>query len=165
MTVKLPIRVALQPANDNPAVTAITYGPAVLAGNYGSTTLSSPPVLDPSSIGRTSSTALNFMATANGTTVGLAPFHDAQGFNHTVYWRTESPGFRLVNATSGLVLGIRDMSTADGAPALQWADTGTADVPPPSGERKEITCSWCIPLSDRRADPASAYWLRHPFMS
>lgn len=127
VTVKLPMRVALQAANDSPGVAAITYGPAVLAGNYGSTKLSSLPALDASSITRTSSTSLAFTATADGTKVGLAPFHDAQGFNYTVYWRTDTPGFRLVNAASGLVLGIRDMSTADGGLALQWADSGTAD--------------------------------------
>ncbi|MEU9044811.1 MULTISPECIES: beta-L-arabinofuranosidase domain-containing protein [unclassified Kitasatospora] len=128
VTVKLPMRVALQAANDNPGVAAITYGPVVLAGNYGSTALSSLPALDPSSITRTSSTALTFTATADGATVGLAPFHDAQGFNYTAYWRTDSSaGFRLVNAASGLVLGIRNMSTADGGLALQWPDTGTAD--------------------------------------
>ncbi|MFI5982150.1 beta-L-arabinofuranosidase domain-containing protein [Streptomyces sp. NPDC051555] len=127
VTVKLPMRVHLQEANDDPGIAAITYGPAVLAGNYGSTTLSSLPTLDPSSITRTSTTALAFTATANGATVELAPFHDAQGFNYTVYWRTDSPGFRLVNAASGLVLGIRDMSTADGGAALQWTDSGTAD--------------------------------------
>ncbi|MET3987537.1 beta-L-arabinofuranosidase domain-containing protein [Streptomyces sp. PvR034] len=127
VTVKLPMRVSLRAANDDPGIAAITYGPAVLAGDYGSTTLSSPPALDPSSITRTSATALAFRATANGTTVELGPFHDAQGFNYTVYWRTDRPGFRLVNAASGLVLGIRDMSTADGGTALQWTDSGTAD--------------------------------------
>ena len=35
--------------------------------------------------------------------------------------------YRLVNAASGLVLGIQNMSTADGGLALQWADNGTAD--------------------------------------
>ncbi|GAA1171573.1 hypothetical protein F4556_006538 [Kitasatospora gansuensis] len=129
VTVKLPMRVALQAANDNSGVAAVTYGPAVLAGNYGSSTLSALPALNTSSITRTSSTALAFTATANGATVNLAPFHDAQGFNYTVYWRTgtDSPGFRLVNAASGLVLGIQNMSTADGGIALQWNDSGTAD--------------------------------------
>ncbi|KQV14322.1 MULTISPECIES: beta-L-arabinofuranosidase domain-containing protein [unclassified Kitasatospora] len=127
VTVKLPMRVALQAANDNPGVAAITYGPAVLAGNYGSTALSALPALVPSSVTRTSSTALAFTATANGATVNLGPFHDAQGFNYNVYWRTDTTGFRLVNAASGLVLGIQNMSTADGGLALQWADTGTAD--------------------------------------
>ena len=34
---------------------------------------------------------------------------------------------RLVNVGSGLVLGIQNMSTADGGLALQWTDSGTAD--------------------------------------
>ncbi|MBT2451881.1 glycoside hydrolase family 127 protein [Streptomyces sp. ISL-43] len=90
VTVKLPMRVVLQAAADDPGVAAITYGPAVLAGNYGSTTLSSLPALDPSSITRTGSTALAFTALANGTEVDLTPFHDAQGFDYTVYWRIDS---------------------------------------------------------------------------
>ncbi|SOB88688.1 beta-L-arabinofuranosidase domain-containing protein [Streptomyces sp. 1331.2] len=127
VTVKLPMRVALQAANDSPGVAAVTYGPAVLAGNYGSTALSALPALDAATITRTSSTALAFTATADGAKVDLGPFHDAQGFNYTVYWRTDSASFRLVNAASGLVLGIQNTSTADGGLALQWPDTGTAD--------------------------------------
>ncbi|MDQ2588320.1 beta-L-arabinofuranosidase domain-containing protein [Saccharothrix yanglingensis] len=131
VTLRLPMRVVTVPANDNPNVVAVTYGPAVLAGNYGNTTLSAPPSLDVGSITRTSGSALAFTARANGATVNLGPFHDAHGFNYTVYWSTGggsgSGSYRLVNAASGLVLGIRDMSTADGGLALQWGDTGTAD--------------------------------------
>ncbi|MFC5666509.1 beta-L-arabinofuranosidase domain-containing protein [Kitasatospora misakiensis] len=133
VTVKLPMRVALRAANDNPGVAAVTYGPAVLCGNYGSTALNALPTLDPASITRTGTTGLAFTATANGSSVNLGPFHDAQGFNYTVYWSTGSTGstggtgFRLVNAGSGLVLGVQNMSTADGAPALQWGDSGTTD--------------------------------------
>lgn len=127
VTVKLPMRTVLRAANDNPDVAAVTYGPVVLCGNYGSTALSALPTLDPASVTRTSTTGLAFTATADGSSVGLVPFHDAQGFNYTVYWNTGHSGFRLLNAGSGQVLGIKDMSTADGAPALQWGDTGTAD--------------------------------------
>ena len=130
VTLRLPMRVITVPANDNSNVVAITYGPAVLAGNYGNTALSALPSLDPTSITRTSTTSLAFTARANGAAVNLGPFHDAHGYNYTVYWSTGSGGgssHRLVNAASGLVLGIRDMSTADGGLALQWADTGTAD--------------------------------------
>ncbi|MFI6151775.1 beta-L-arabinofuranosidase domain-containing protein [Kitasatospora sp. NPDC051170] len=136
VTVTLPMRAELRAANDNPDVAAVTYGPVVLCGNYGSTDLAALPALDPASITRTGSSGLAFTATANGSSVGLLPFHDAQGFNYTVYWSTKSTGstgssggggFRLLNAGSGLVLGVRDMSTADGAPALQWGDSGTAD--------------------------------------
>ncbi|MER5293528.1 beta-L-arabinofuranosidase domain-containing protein [Streptomyces pharetrae] len=128
VTVRLPMRTAVRPANDNPGVGAVTYGPVVLSGHYGDTALTALPVLDVSSIKRTSATALAFTATADGATVGLGPFHDAQGHNYTVYWNTSGAGaVHLVNAGSGLVLGIDGMSTADGARALQWHDNGTAD--------------------------------------
>ncbi|MEU9556511.1 beta-L-arabinofuranosidase domain-containing protein [Streptomyces fumanus] len=128
VTVRLPMRTTLRPANDNPAVAAVTYGPVVLAGDYGDTALSALPTLDTSSIRRTSTTALSFTATANGSTVTLKPFHDAYGHNYTVYWRTSGlSAVRVANAASGLVLGIQDMSTADGGRALQWHDSGTAD--------------------------------------
>ncbi|GAB3469192.1 beta-L-arabinofuranosidase domain-containing protein [Actinophytocola sediminis] len=134
VTVRLPMRVIMRAANDNTGVSAITYGPAVLSGNYGNSTLTALPTLDVGSITRTSTTTLSFTASAGGTTVPLGPFHDAHGHNYTVYWRApgdgggnSTPGHRLVNAASGLVLGVRDMSTADGGQALQWSDTGTPD--------------------------------------
>ncbi|TDC22541.1 hypothetical protein E1265_15415 [Streptomyces sp. 8K308] len=130
VTVRLPMRVVMRAANDNPNVAAITYGPVVLSGNYGDTALGSLPTLNPSSITRTGSGSLAFTATANGSAVDLGPFYDAHGHNYTVYWSTGGQGggtARLVNAGSGLVLGIQDMSTADGGRALQWHDSGTAD--------------------------------------
>jgi DUF1680 family protein len=132
VTVRLPMQVVARATNDNANVVALTYGPAVLAGNYGNSTLSSLPSLTTSSVTRTSNSALAFTATANGSPVNLGPFHDAQGFNYTVYWATNGQGsggarYRLVNAASGLVLGVQNMSTADGGLALQWTDSGTAD--------------------------------------
>lgn len=119
ITVRLPMRVVMRPANDNPDIQAITYGPAVLAGNYGNTTLSAPPTLTVSSVTRTT-------ATANGATVNLVLFYDAHGFNYTVYWQT-TPTVKLVNNATGLVLGIKDMSLVNGGLALTWDDTGTLD--------------------------------------
>jgi DUF1680 family protein len=132
VTVRLPMRVIMRAANDNANVAAVTYGPVVLSGNYGNTTLTGLPSLNTSSINRTSGSALTFTATANGSTVNLIPFYDAHGHNYTVYWNTsgQSGGattYRLVNVASGLVLGVQDMSTADGGRALQWNDSGTAD--------------------------------------
>ncbi|MDY7090882.1 MAG: RICIN domain-containing protein, partial [Actinomycetota bacterium] len=130
LTVKLPMRVIMQAANDNPGVQAITYGPAVLCGNYGNTTLNALPSLDVASITRTNSSSLAFTATANGSAVTLGPFHDAHGYNYTVYWNTgggTGASVKLVNAGTGLVLGVKDMSTADGGLAVVWGDTGTAD--------------------------------------
>lgn len=133
VTVRLPMRIIMRAANDNANVAAVTYGPVVLSGNYGNTSLNSLPTLNTSSITRTSSTSLAFTATANGSTVSLGPFHDAHGHNYTVYWNANGQGggdnatVRLVNVGSGFVLGIQDMSTADGGRALQWHDSGTAD--------------------------------------
>ncbi|MFB6849123.1 beta-L-arabinofuranosidase domain-containing protein [Streptomyces sp. NPDC056373] len=128
VTVRLPMRIVLRAADDDPNVAAITYGPVVLSGDYGDSALTSLPALDTSSITRTGGTALAFTARANGSTVGLGPFHDAHGHNYTVYWNTAGAGtVRLANVGSGLVLGIQDMSTADGGRALQWNDSGTAD--------------------------------------
>ncbi|NUP51862.1 MAG: hypothetical protein HOW97_31770 [Catenulispora sp.] len=136
VTVTLPMQPAFPATNDNPKVVAVSYGPVVLSGNYGSSTLSGLPTLTTASVTRTSTTALTFTGTANGSTVNLVPFYDAQGFNATTYWNADGSGggggtgtasFRLVNAASGLVLGIQNASTADGALALQWTDSGTAD--------------------------------------
>ncbi|WP_117210777.1 beta-L-arabinofuranosidase domain-containing protein [Allorhizocola rhizosphaerae] len=131
ITVRLPMQVNIRPANDNANVAAVTYGPVVLSGNYGSTALSSLPALNTASVTRSSATALTFTAIANGSNVNLGPFYDAHGHNYTVYWATGGStgpaSFRLANAASGLVLGIQDMSTADGGIALQWTDNGTAD--------------------------------------
>ncbi|WP_030735151.1 beta-L-arabinofuranosidase domain-containing protein [Streptomyces sp. NRRL S-31] len=128
VTVRLPMRVVMRAANDDANVAAITYGPVVLSGDYGGSVLNAPPALDTSSIRRTGDTSLAFTATANGSTVDLGPFHDAHGHNYTVYWNTSDTGtVRLANVGSGLVLGIQNMSTADGGLALQWNDSGTAD--------------------------------------
>ncbi|MEN3612483.1 beta-L-arabinofuranosidase domain-containing protein [Plantactinospora sp. ZYX-F-223] len=132
ITVRLPMRVIMQAANDNPNVAAVTYGPVVLSGNYGNTALNALPALTVSSVTRTSGTSLAFTAAANGGTVNLGPFYDAHGHNYTVYWSTNggdpaAASHRLVNVGTGLVLGIQDMSTADGGLAVQWGDTGTAD--------------------------------------
>ncbi|HEX6357911.1 beta-L-arabinofuranosidase domain-containing protein [Actinophytocola sp.] len=129
VTVRLPMRVIMRAANDDAGVNAITYGPVVLSGNFGNTAFNTLPNLNAASVTRTSATALAFTASANGANVNLIPFYDAHGHNYTIYWRTSGSGsgYRLFNAASGLVLGIRDMSTSDGGLALQWGDTGTAD--------------------------------------
>jgi DUF1680 family protein len=86
VTVRMPMSVFLRAANDNTNVSAITYGPVVLAGDYGNTTLRALPTLDTTSITRTGPSTLAFTASANGATVPLVPFYDAQNMNYTVYW-------------------------------------------------------------------------------
>ncbi|MDA1361872.1 glycoside hydrolase family 127 protein [Glycomyces luteolus] len=131
VTVKLPMRVVIEAANDNPNVAAAIYGPVVLSGNYGSTALSALPALTVGSIQRTSTSSLAFTATANGANVNLGPFYDAHGHNYTVYWNTgggtAGQVVKLQNVGTGMVLGVQNMSKADGGLAVQWHDTSTAD--------------------------------------
>lgn len=86
VTVRLPMRLRTVAANDNAQLAAVAYGPVILSGNYGSTALSSSPTLALNTIKRTSASDLAFTATANGQSVSLGPFYDAQGFNYNVYW-------------------------------------------------------------------------------
>ncbi|KAI0458598.1 hypothetical protein F5B21DRAFT_511817 [Xylaria acuta] len=86
VTVKLPMGLRLIAANDNKNLAAVAYGPTVLSGNYGSSTLNNAPTLTLSSLKRKSSSNLDFTGTANGATVTLNPFYDAQGYNYVVYW-------------------------------------------------------------------------------
>ncbi|KAI0404639.1 hypothetical protein F4802DRAFT_225616 [Xylaria palmicola] len=86
VTVKLPMSLRLIAANDNNGLAAVAYGPTVLAGNYGSSSLKRTPALSLSSLKRRGSTSLDFTGTADGATVTLSPFYDAQGYNYVVYW-------------------------------------------------------------------------------
>jgi len=86
VTVTIPLNFRLITANDNSNVAAVAYGPVILCGDYGSTSLSSNPTLTLSSLKRTSSSSLAFTGTANGATINLGPFYDGQGFNYVVYW-------------------------------------------------------------------------------
>ncbi|KFY45406.1 hypothetical protein V495_02997 [Pseudogymnoascus sp. VKM F-4514 (FW-929)] len=84
VTIRLPMQLRTVPAKDNANIAAVAYGPVILSGNYGSTSLSTSPALTLGSISRSSELA--FTATANGQTVNLSPFYDAHGYNYNVYW-------------------------------------------------------------------------------
>lgn len=86
VNMRLPMKLWTVPANDKPNVAAVAYGPVVLSGNYGSSSLSSMPMLSLDSLRRVSSSSLDFTATADGKSVNLGPFYDAHGFNYNVYW-------------------------------------------------------------------------------
>ncbi|KAB8161928.1 hypothetical protein FH609_025250 [Streptomyces sp. 3MP-14] len=132
VTLRLPMRLALAGTPDNAAVQAVTYGPLVLSGAYGDDDLNGQlPVLDTDSLAPADE-PLTFTATADGAEVTLIPFLDAHHHNYTVYWDADGragtrTGLLLANAASGLVVGVEDASTADGAPALLWTEAGTYD--------------------------------------
>jgi DUF1680 family protein len=86
VTVKLPMKLRVVPANDNKSVAALAFGPTVLCGNYGSAKLSANPKLDLATVKRSGTSGLAFTGTADGKAVSIGPFYEAQGFNYAVYW-------------------------------------------------------------------------------
>jgi uncharacterized protein len=135
LTVTLPMSLAFNPAPDNPAVQAVSYGPVVLSGLYGagyaaagsapgtaaapitnsppstaspSSTASPPagnapggvpgvtsdgqatplPVLDTTTVRRTTANPMTFEATADTQRITLIPVSRAQHKPYTVYWQT-----------------------------------------------------------------------------
>jgi DUF1680 family protein len=96
LEVTLPMRLALSPAPDDPAVQAVTYGPVVLSGRYAAAASASPlallparlPVLDAASVRRTVARPMTFEATADGQRITMIPVARAQHEHYTVYWRT-----------------------------------------------------------------------------
>ncbi|KAF5635368.1 hypothetical protein F25303_8515 [Fusarium sp. NRRL 25303] len=87
VTVQLPMSLHTVAANDDQTLGTIAFGPVVLAGNYGQSTLNGNPTIDLASIKRKSNAGLTFGATSGGKAVELGPFYDAQGFNYAVYWK------------------------------------------------------------------------------
>ncbi|EPS31812.1 hypothetical protein POX_d05995 [Penicillium oxalicum] len=84
--IRLPMRLRTVAANDNKNIVAIAYGPSILCGNYGDSTLKSTPTITLDSIKRSGSSSLDFTAIADNKNVKLGAFYDAQGYNYNVYW-------------------------------------------------------------------------------
>ncbi|KAG9254500.1 uncharacterized protein F5Z01DRAFT_622184 [Emericellopsis atlantica] len=82
----LPMDLHTIPANDDPNVAALAYGPTVLSGKYGDRSLDALPVLDVNSVEKVSE-GLVFEGKADGETVELGGFYDAHDVNYNVYWR------------------------------------------------------------------------------
>ncbi|GGU58936.1 glycoside hydrolase family 127 protein [Streptomyces daghestanicus] len=75
------------PAPDNPQVTSLSYGPLVLAGEYGDEALATLPTIRPRTLrpaGGDRST--EFTAVADGRAVTLRPFHEVHHQRYNVYW-------------------------------------------------------------------------------
>ncbi len=88
LEVMLPMDVAFHPAPDQPSVQAVTYGPVVLAGAYGTDTSTAMPSLDTASVRRAGQQPMTFSAVADGKPVTLIPVARAHHQHYTVYWRT-----------------------------------------------------------------------------
>ncbi|MBO0683448.1 MAG: glycoside hydrolase family 127 protein [Candidatus Dormibacteraeota bacterium] len=89
LLVRLPMRAALDPTPDDPAVQALTYGPSVLAAGYGSRRITSMPRLDTSSLELETSQPLTFRARADDRPLTLIPIARMHHQHYNVYWRVE----------------------------------------------------------------------------
>lgn len=73
--VSVPATLTFPRANDNAAIGAARYGAVVLAGQYGSTNLSSMPTLRTDTVVQDSANPLRFTGTASTGAVTLLPFY------------------------------------------------------------------------------------------
>ncbi|MEU4473938.1 RICIN domain-containing protein [Micromonospora sp. NPDC023888] len=65
---------------------------------------------------------------SNGSLTVTLPARSVMTFVTSVSGGTSTGStYKLVNVDTGLVLGVQNMSTADGGPAVVWGDSGTAD--------------------------------------
>lgn len=87
VVVKLPQSLRRIEANDDESLAAIAFGPVVLVGNYGESSVDGNPPLDFDSVQRMDDTGLMFNGTSNGEAVELGPYFDAFGFNYVTYWQ------------------------------------------------------------------------------
>jgi len=86
LEVTLPMQLAVQPAPDYPKVQALTYGPVVLSGVYGSDPGSLTPQLEMSSIRRTAAQPMTFAAVSGRTPVKLIPIARVAHEYYTTYF-------------------------------------------------------------------------------
>ncbi|MGW0859861.1 beta-L-arabinofuranosidase domain-containing protein [Streptomyces sp. NPDC002690] len=82
----LPREIVERPAPDNPHVVGLSYGPLVLAGEYGTTASVTIPALDDGPVRRVSGGGTVFTARADGAPVTLRPFHQVHHQHYNVYF-------------------------------------------------------------------------------
>ncbi|WP_320781791.1 beta-L-arabinofuranosidase domain-containing protein [Streptomyces sp. CRN 30] len=82
----LPRQPVWTPAPDNPQVTSLSYGPLVLAGEYGDESLATIPTIRPRTLRPAAGRTVEFTAVADGRTVTLRPFNEVHHQRYNVYW-------------------------------------------------------------------------------
>jgi uncharacterized protein len=86
------MRLAFEPAPDDPAVQAVTYGPVVLSGVYRTNPGRATPPLEVASVRRTAAQPMAFEAAANSKAtsepIRLIPVSRAAHEYYTVYFQT-----------------------------------------------------------------------------
>ena len=87
LEVRLPMRLAFEPASDRPSVQAVTYGPVVLSGVSRTDPGPVTPALETASVRRTGARPMTFEAAAGGRPARLIPVSRAAHEYYTVYWQ------------------------------------------------------------------------------
>ena len=87
LLVTLPMQLAVEPTPDHPAVQALTYGPVVLSGAYGSDPGSLTPQLEMASIRRTAAQPMTFEGVAGHKPVKLIPIGRVAHEYYTTYFQ------------------------------------------------------------------------------
>jgi uncharacterized protein len=87
LEVTLPMQLAVEPTPDHPTVQALTYGPVVLSGVYGSDPGSLTPPLTMASIHRTAAQPMTFAAVSGSKPVKLIPIARAAHEYYTTYFQ------------------------------------------------------------------------------
>ncbi|GAA4798938.1 glycoside hydrolase family 127 protein [Streptomyces ziwulingensis] len=82
----LPREPVWRPAPDNPQVTSLSYGPLVLAGEYGDTELATLPAIRPATLRPAAGGPAVFTALTGEHRVTLRPFHEVHHQRYNVYW-------------------------------------------------------------------------------
>ncbi|WP_274524576.1 RICIN domain-containing protein [Micromonospora trifolii] len=67
------------------------------------------------------------LSMSNGSLTVTLPARSVMTFVTSVSATSPGDTYKLVNVDTGLVLGVQNMSTADGGLAVVWGDSGTAD--------------------------------------
>ena len=88
LEVMLPMQLAFEPAPDHPAVQAMTYGPVVLSGVYGTNPGPLTPALEVASVQLATAQPMTFKAISGRKPVRLIPVSRAAHDYYTVYWQT-----------------------------------------------------------------------------
>jgi DUF1680 family protein len=89
LEVELPMGLNLEPTPDQPGVQAATYGPVVLAGDYGAGAGPAMPRLTTGSLTRDAGSQVAFAGRVGGRDVRLRPIARTQHEHYTVYWQTD----------------------------------------------------------------------------
>ncbi|MEV5903866.1 beta-L-arabinofuranosidase domain-containing protein [Streptomyces sp. NPDC052127] len=129
----LPRRAVWSPAPDNPQVTSLSYGPLVLAGEYGDTELATVPTIRPQSLRPVTGTSTRFTALADDRTVALRPFHEVHHQRYNVYWAVtprrgharDVAHYPFDEGTGAAVDRTGRFSDAVPSPGATWEDDGT----------------------------------------